>query len=481
MDKKVTVQGLHSASVEPLNSILWNSFQQNWEKNTTYQLQFTAYDDGSVAFAMLDGLSTIIFDGQKYIVKQCLPDYQGGVTTKQITALHDYNEIIRVRQRNVKTGTLTYSVADVLSFYLSNNQYGFTYQVIGDFEKRQITDLGNSSGKDMLTQIVSTWPEAVIYPDNRNIRVYNQEDFTVNKGNRIDYLHDTNEVQITYDFNSLVNQVMVYGKQKENTDTDKTQYYFEPHLVKDQKSIDAWGLYEGDDVSDERFTNSAEMDKYALTQMASQPTLTITVKYSENIKPTPGEIRRLEIREKQFVTNVEVVAFTWYPFDNTQPTDLTLNNTAKTILDYKNSNNKELKQAIADQKEIVKSVQAAGSTANKAYESRIGGTRVDTGDVIPGLMLRVPADNADLGLLAGQEFYVKTRADLVDGLADVLPIYDIATDKNNGLMSADDKVKLDAINDQTLLLKSPSGSSFLISVDDEGQLVVEKQEVENGN
>ncbi|WP_225367657.1 phage tail protein [Ligilactobacillus salivarius] len=71
----------------------------------------------------------------------------------------------------------TYTVNDVLAFYLDGNKNGFSYQVIGNFDKQQITDLGNTNGKDMISKILSTWENAIFYPDNRNIRIYNKKDF----------------------------------------------------------------------------------------------------------------------------------------------------------------------------------------------------------------------------------------------------------------------------------------------------------------
>ncbi|WP_162204137.1 hypothetical protein [Lacticaseibacillus pantheris] len=50
---------------------------------------------------------------------------------------------------------------------MDGNSLGYTYDVQGTFDNQQITDLGNGSGSDMLSKIVETWPEAVIYPDNK--------------------------------------------------------------------------------------------------------------------------------------------------------------------------------------------------------------------------------------------------------------------------------------------------------------------------
>lgn len=355
---KVTVKSLLGTDTQALNCILWNSFYLQWEVNSTYEIQFTAYDDGSVGWSMLTIEGTLTFNGQQYIIKNLTPDSSEGVDTIQVVADHIYNDCSRIYQHSVKTGELTYSPNDVLAYYFDGNSYGFTYEVKGSFENDTITDLGNSSAKDGLSKITDTWPTAIIYPDNKHIVVYSPDEFYKDQGNRIDYLHDTREVQLSYDSNDLINQMMVYGKEIENdddsdSDDDVTRYYFEPHLVTDDDSVKKWGLHPGDDLSDERFTNSSAMDAYAKSQMITEPALSIDVTMDSNDQPVAGELRRLEIRSTNYVTKTGVVAFQWYPFDPTQNTTMTLNNTAQTILDYQASTSTSIQEALKQQQQII--------------------------------------------------------------------------------------------------------------------------------
>lgn len=460
---KIIVKGLHSAFAEPLRSVLFNTFNVNVEENSQWQLQFTAYDDGSISFNMLSVEASIWWQGQQYIIKQFKPNYSNGFTTYQVTAIHVAYEISRIRQRNVKTGTLTYSVNDVLSFYLKGNSLGFTWQVIGKFGKDQITDLGNGSGKDMLDKIVSTWPDAIFYPDNKNIRIYQHDVLAKNLHNRIDYQHNSPEMKLVYDSTGIVNQIKVSGKIKENTDSDKTEYYFEPFLVTDQKSVTEWGLHPGDDLSDERFTDKDAMKNYAISQLMPQPTLSIEVTELDNEIPSLLEIRRLENRKANFVTNVEVVAFTYYPLDQAQATSITLNNRMKTILNYKSSQNKSLRDALKAQS---KRLNNAAVQAKKAYDSRLIGELITTEtknsvaiekqtntSELPLYALKMATDDNDFGLPKGAKIAVQTNVDGVEGLDARITAgqkkYSDATQTQSGLMSASDKVKLDDIRKAT--------------------------------
>ena len=342
---KLLVQGHGTAIKEPLNYYPNGSFNIKWEKNQTWQITLTAIDDGSIAYAMLGSEASLFWNDQEYIIKQCVTDYANGIGSKQITATHVYSEVQRVLQRIVKTGTLTYSVNDVLSFVLSGNSLGFTWQVIGNFDKEQITDFGNINGQDMLSKIVEVWPNAIIYPDNKNIRVYEHDSFVQDLGSRIDYRANSSEVKLTYDSTSIANQVMAIGAQK-----DDSSYYFDPFLVSDNNSIRKWGLHPGTDVSDDRFHDKASMEVYAKSQLIPEPALTLDVTEDTGEIPIAGEIRRVEIRNYDFVTKTEVVGFTYYPLDKGVNTSITLNNTAKTILDYQNNLAKQFQKSLTNEK-----------------------------------------------------------------------------------------------------------------------------------
>ena len=484
-----------------LNNILWNSFNIQWAENDTYQLSFTVYDDGSDLFKIIAVESSIFFDGQEYIIKTLAVDYAAGVSTIQITATHVSNELANLWKYEVNSGEKTYTVNDVLAFYLNENNKGFSYQVIGNFDNQQITDLGNTNSKDMISKILSTWENAIFYPDNRNIRIYNKKDFYQNKGKRLDYLHDTSEVQLNIDSTGIINKIRAIGTEHEVTttteiavtdgsswgwpfpdvgegkfmgsqlfgvnaggefrpngfhdgldfgsvdhpgsevhavhggkvtiksymgglgnyvvvhsddgynivyqeafssagkitvnvgdtvktgdvigyrDTDHlhvgvtrqdfniavgksftndgtwlnpldliksggtdptthteteeethTEKYFDDFMVEDKDSIAKWGEHPAADMSDDRFHDKNAMEAYVRSKFQLEPLISGTANESSNIKPDIGEIRRLEVKTVELVTEVMIVGFTWYPFDPTQQTQLTLNNLPYSIL-----------------------------------------------------------------------------------------------------------------------------------------------------
>lgn len=129
------------------------------------------------------------------------------------------------------------------------------------------------------------------------------------------------------------------------TYNDSENYYFQPFLVKDEDSIKRWGVFEGDDITSDTIQDPETMKKYALSQLHPNPDLSITVTKMDNQKPIIGDIVRLEIKPVNYVTNVAVTGYTWYPYSQNNPTTVNLNSNPKSILDYDASFSKGISRA----------------------------------------------------------------------------------------------------------------------------------------
>lgn len=361
MKDKIIVKNKDYA--EPLNSVLIDSFQVTKTVNQAWQLQFNAYDDKSVAFSLLQSQNSILWRGQEFIIKQIQPTYANSLNTTQVTATHIGYEVSRVFQHNVNTGTKTYSVNDVLNFYLNGNSFGYTWEVQGNFDNQQIENLGNSNGQDMLSKITSTWSNAIIGFDNKKIIVYNSDNYYQDKGNVITYLGNTNQVQLTYDSTNLVNKLYCIS---DNGDDNKPA--FNPFYVTDDESIKKYGVYEGNPVSDNRFNNADAMKQYAQSQLQPEPSLSIQVQFNANNEDIDtGEIRTLIIPELSLTTKVTVTQVTLYPLSNTQQSQAQLDNTAKTILNYNNS----LKNALSGHVDTTTNINTTISSAIASNQDEI--------------------------------------------------------------------------------------------------------------
>ncbi len=136
----------------------------------------------------------------------------------------------------------------------------------------------------------------------------------------------------------------------DTTTESQEEYYFQPFMVVDQKSIDEWGEHPGPDLVDERFQDADAMRKYALTTLKPDPDLNIEVTLQGNsFVPVAGEILRVLARDK-YSGSYKTVGYTIYPEAKGQDNQITLNNSKTTILDYQNQKAKRLQEALEEQR-----------------------------------------------------------------------------------------------------------------------------------
>lgn len=230
MQQLVLMTPHKSKAKEPLDRvIIWETLHMQWEKNSTYQISFTAYNARDAdLYEMISVESSLWLNGQEWIVKKCDETKQnGGVATKEVTAWHVYNQVLQVYQydkvddnygakaddskEDTAAQAKEYSIQDLLDYYFKGNELGFTYEVHGNFSKRKLMDVGGGSGKDCLSKIADTWTDAIIYPDNRKIQIYSAAEFFKDRGRRLDYQHNASMVKDGNDSSEIINIIKCVG------------------------------------------------------------------------------------------------------------------------------------------------------------------------------------------------------------------------------------------------------------------------------
>lgn len=345
-----------------LHSVLPDSAYIQWQLNDTYQAQFTAWDDGSEAFSMLQIQNTIKLGGQWFVIKQIQPDYSGGVSTIAVVANHvalDY--LNRQRRYNAQsitwidsgnhthqatvtdstdttTTTTTATPQQVLDAY--NMGSGLVkFKLVGSLNAASVDLHQDLSMKGVLDLLRSTWSTIVIQPDNYTVTISSAAEFYQDHGHRTDYLHDTTEVQLSYDTTNLKNGARLVGASQEQdstseTTTTATTYYFTPFFYQNDASVKRWGLYVGEDITSETVQDATAMKRYADQQFNLNPEFSLQATKKNSGQPIPGDIMRVEIRPVDYVAKLKLVEYQYYPLSKVTPSVLTYNSSAQSILDY---------------------------------------------------------------------------------------------------------------------------------------------------
>lgn len=210
---KIFVQSFDGQKEEWLTSINEDTFQIDKQVSSTFQLSFTAFltkNDG-VSFDLLKNDAYIIFDGQKYQIKQCVSKYVDDFVTKDVTATHEIFGIQNFRQFQINKGSQSYSIDSMLKF-IFDSQYnsGYSYQINGSFPNVDITDWGNCSGLDAIQKAVDSFGARWL-PKGKTVLIYDQNSYKTATNRQFIWSHNTNDIELSVDSTSIVNGAMLYG------------------------------------------------------------------------------------------------------------------------------------------------------------------------------------------------------------------------------------------------------------------------------
>ena len=140
------------------------------------------------------------------------------------------------------------------------------------------------------------------------------------------------------------------GSSGSSGSTTEEVYYFEPFILEDEQSIKEWGVQPGPDFVDERFHDAESMRKVGLTKLNPNPDLTVEVELKGNtFDPQPGEIVRVQARTKKYAGSWRTVGYDKYLKVESSNTQITLNKTKQTILDYQAQRVSQIKSSLEQQ------------------------------------------------------------------------------------------------------------------------------------
>ncbi|EGP4927238.1 hypothetical protein FFQ40_001962, partial [Enterococcus faecium] len=106
-----------------------DSFYEDWQQNETWEIGLSVTNlINQEVFDLIEYESSIIFNGQEFIIKKMTENVVGGLVTKQIVATHIYYTIQDGYQYEKVTGTK--SINQLLTHIFKAGNRGFTWEII---------------------------------------------------------------------------------------------------------------------------------------------------------------------------------------------------------------------------------------------------------------------------------------------------------------------------------------------------------------
>ena len=371
---------IRTAQIEEiLVDIDWGSFTYEWQQNQSRQVSFTIYrtDANADLFDLLQNKwSSIIYDGEEYVVHQCTPKSSGQVISKEIVAMHvSYECQKQVWQYNTQgdgTTQQTYHIEDVMHYYFDGNSAGFDFEIIGAFPTAQLTQIGNGSGKDGIDLCIATW-SCNVWAVGRHIILMDDANWKKITNNHFRYLYNTDDVQASIDDTGIVNSVMCYGAKTQDADGNDTGYAFPPYVHQNAASIAQWGECKGAALTNDQISTQSAMDTYAETQMQTNPAISLALTYQGTEPINEGDVWIFVHEPLGFDTDVTVVGLQKTPYSGQKP-QITFSNTAKDII--------QIMQDIAGTARQARTSAGQALTLSNNIQTFVDGNMVDVSDKV---------------------------------------------------------------------------------------------------
>ncbi|MDT2675054.1 phage tail protein [Enterococcus dongliensis] len=323
----IIIQNYEKTKREILVEYDKDSFFENWQENETWEVSFnvTKTDLNSTAFDLVDYESSVIFNGQEFIIKQMTTSAEGQFVSKSVTATHIYYTIQDGRQYDTVTGTR--SISQLLTHIFNAGARGFTWEVV-DPNKKFLTveqeNFGNANYLKLIEEILSDY-DAVVIPNNQRLTFYPRAEYGGKIEEQIRYKYNTDSVKFDIDTYSLKTQIKGFGKKK-----DDGSYYFSPITYTSPES-EKWGIRIQDPVEDERYTVAGNMTERLKQDLQDYPAISGSVTLKWRITPKKGDYVPFIYEPLNIRTYIQVVGLKTYPALPNKPPEITLSNTKKTM------------------------------------------------------------------------------------------------------------------------------------------------------
>ncbi|EGP5619514.1 hypothetical protein CUM95_00055 [Enterococcus faecium] len=311
-----------------------NSFYEDWQQNETWEIGLSITNlINQEVFDLIEYESSIIFNGQEFIIKKMTENVVGGLVTKQIVATHIYYTIQDGYQYEKVTGTK--SINQLLTHIFKAGNRGFTWEII-DPNKKFLTvqqeNFGDGNYLKLINELLSDY-NAVVIPDNKHLMFYPISEYGQKVEEQIRYKYNTDEVTFDIDTYSLKTQIKGYGKLKEGINTENpkdSDYVFTPITYTSPESK-KWGIRIQDPINDERYTVSGNMLDRLKNELQDYPSISGSVTLKWGINPQKGDYVPFIYEPLNINTYIQVVGIKTYPAIPNKPPEVTLSNTKKTM------------------------------------------------------------------------------------------------------------------------------------------------------
>lgn len=282
----------------------------------------------NVSYEMIENESSIIYQGEEFVIKQCKEYAKGSVCAKEVKAVHIMFTIQDCYQYDTISGTK--SINECLTHIFKADSKGFKFEVRntnGVISRVEHENFGNDNLLKLIEKVMDDYDVALVRNNKTLIFIPNTY-FSNQTNNQIRYLYNTDDVSFDIDTYNLKTQIKGFGKKK-----DDGAWHFEP-VTYTSPQISKWGIRIQAPVDDERYTIRSNMLERLKKDLQDYPTVSGSVSMKElDFEVKRGDLVRFIYEPLNINQWIKVVGVTYYPLSNKMPV-VELDSNKKTMSSY---------------------------------------------------------------------------------------------------------------------------------------------------
>lgn len=261
-----------NGQAEPLANV--RDLQRKRRINGEKELSFSLLSDETdqLGFNLVQELSTITFDGEKYIIDQLEEVGYGDRTMKNIDAVHEFfPKMIDSFQYTTTSGTKTFS--QILSFIF--NETGYTFTIVDSFPSQTFENFGNDNRLALFQKALEAYGAEFELIGNivrLKLEIGTKTDFQFRYGFNI------KTFSRTVDTKGLTTYIKGFGQPMVDGDGNPSGNY----VVKGEYSspyISVLGKREASPLYDDRITSLTSLTKAMQAAIQDTPLLTLKLDF----------------------------------------------------------------------------------------------------------------------------------------------------------------------------------------------------------
>lgn len=217
---------------EILTDLDYESFKYEYERNNDRSISFTIFKSTENAdiFDTITNEMLLLWKGQYYVIKNTKPIYDGVLLKNEIDAKHIFMDLQHhyldkdleneeVNADDEEKAKPTYTVEEYIKQIFKDNKLGFSYKLVGTFNKRMpLDEFGGKNGLEALLEGAELFGY-IYFADNKTIYIYDEDSFYERSDEPIIYKYNNDDAQVTISTMDLKTIIRGFGKKKTKTET----------------------------------------------------------------------------------------------------------------------------------------------------------------------------------------------------------------------------------------------------------------------